>query len=151
MIPMAYPVHWFVTLFGPVEASARLPMLLYLPVLFCLLIQVIEWRSPCILGCAEEAALCLALAIYTVTMSYNASYDPYFADIAAPAAFETLTVICILATIYFLWNGRSGWFFFFALMSYLCRSTGLLMLGLLGVVIVWCVPEHRRPWLGSSA
>jgi hypothetical protein len=134
-------------LFGPIEASARLPMLLYLPVLFCLLVQLIEWRSPRPLEFAEEAALCFALAIYTVTMSFNASYNPYFADIAAPASFETLTVLCMLATIWFLWNARRGWFFFFALLSYLCRPTGLLVLGLLGVAIMFCKPKHRRPWL----
>jgi hypothetical protein len=147
MLPMAYPVHWFVTLFGAVEASARLPMLLYLPVLFCLLIELIEWRSPRQLGFAEEAVLCLALAAYTVTMSYNASYDVYFADIAAPAAFETLTIVCIAAAIYFLWSGHDLWFFFFGLLSYLCRPNGLLVLGLLGLAVAICVPERRRPLL----
>ncbi len=147
MIPMAYPVHWFAMLFGPVEASARLPMLLYLPVLFCLLVQLIEWRSPRALGFKEESLLCVAMAIYTVTMSYNASYDPYFADIAAPTAFETLTVVCILATIYFLWKNQAVWFFFFALLSYLCRPTGVLVLGLIGIAIVFYLPEQRRPRL----
>lgn len=147
MVTMAYPVHWFLTLFGPIEASARLPMLLYLPVLFCLLICLIESGSPRSLGLPEEALLCLALAIYTVTMSYNASYDPYFADMAAPAAFETLTVLCILATIYFLWCGKTFWFFVFALMSYLCRPTGILVLGLIGFAVLFFLQEYRKFWL----
>lgn len=147
MIPMAYPVHWFVTLFGPVEASARLPLLLYLPVLFCLLVELIEWRSPPALGLAEEALLCLALGIYTVTMSYNASYDPYFADIASPTAFDTLSVVCMLATINFLWSGQTVWFFFFALMSYLGRPTGFMVLGLLGLAVALTLPEFRKRWL----
>lgn len=147
MIPMAYPVHWFVMLFGLIEAAARLPLILYLPVLFCILVRLIEWCSPRVLGFAEEAVLFLALAVYTVTMSYNASYDAYFADIASPAAFETLTVICMLAAIYFLGRGRDLWFYFFALMSYLCRPTGLLVLGLMGLAIFFCWPENWKPWL----
>jgi hypothetical protein len=80
-------------------------------------------------------------------MSYNASYDPYFADIAAPATVETMTIICMLATIYFLWTNQNAWFFFFALMSYLCRPTGLLILGLLMLAIAICLPYYRRRWL----
>ncbi len=147
MFPMAYPVHWFVIVFGDFEFSARLPMLLYLPVLFCLLVQLIEWKSPRRLGCIEEALIILALGVYTVTMSFNASFDPYFADIAAPATFETLTIVCILAMINFLWRGQTVWFFFFAFMSFLCRPTGLLMLGFLGVVVLFCLPQHRISWL----
>jgi len=122
-------------------------MLLYLPVLFCALIRLIEWQSPRSLGFAEEAGLCLALGIYTVTMSYSASYDPYFADIAAPAAFETLTVVCIAAAICFLWSRQTAWFLFFAVLSYLCRPTGLMVLALLGFAVALALPEHRRRWL----
>jgi hypothetical protein len=147
MNAMAYPVHWFVALFGPVEASARLPFLLYLPVVFSLLLLLIETRSPGALGFREEALLCLALAIFVVTNSYNASYDPYFADLAAPTAFETMTTLCILATIYYLWKGAGFWFFFFALLSYLCRPTGLLILVLLGASTIMLTAEQRRTWL----
>lgn len=147
MIPMAYPIHWFIMLFGLIEAAARLPLLLYLPVIFCLLIQLIEFRSPRELGVAEEAVLFLALAVYTVTMSYSASYDPYFADIASPAAFESLTILCMLAVIYSLWSRRDFWFFFFAIMAYLCRPTGLMILGLLGLSVALCAKEQRYGWL----
>jgi hypothetical protein len=144
MIAMAYPIHWFVMFFGLIEATPRLPILLYLPVLFCLLIQLIEFDSPRSLGLVEEAALFLALAIYTVTMSFNASYDVYFADIASPAAFETLTVVCMLASIYFLWSGQDLWFFYFALLGYLSRPTGLMVLGLAGVSIAFCARERLQ-------
>lgn len=108
MLPMAYPIHWFVTLLGPVEAAARLPMILYLPLLFCLLLALIEWQSPRRLQASEEALILLALAILTVTLSFSASYDPYFADIASPAALEVCTVCCILATLYFLQTASSA-------------------------------------------
>ncbi|MBV7327901.1 hypothetical protein KFU94_06505 [Chloroflexi bacterium TSY] len=147
LLPMAYPVHWFVTLIGPVEAAARFPLLLYLPVLFCLTLQMIEWKSPRKLGFAEEAVLFLAFSIVLVTLGYNASYDPYFADLAAPTAFEIFTALTIAATIYFLWSGQIGWFLFFALVSYLGRPTGLLALGFLACIIFVFFAERRRKLL----
>jgi len=147
MLPMAYPVGWFVQMFGPLEVSARLPLLLYLAVLFCLLIEMIEWRSPRELGPLTEAAVCLAVTGYAVTMGFSASYDPYFADLAAPAAFETLTVVSILSALYFLWTGRTSWFLFFAVLSFLCRPTGLLVLGFAALATLVTMPERRRAWL----
>jgi hypothetical protein len=147
MIPMAYPVHWFLLLFGPVEAAARLPLALYLPVLFVGLVALIEWRSPRRLRSAEEAVLVLALAVYVVTMSYNASYDSYFADIAAPTAFETLTVLCMVGAAYFLWTGQRAWFLLFGVLGYLARPTGLLFLVLLGLAVAVSTRENLRPRL----
>ncbi|TFH67087.1 MAG: hypothetical protein E4G90_00120, partial [Gemmatimonadales bacterium] len=57
MLPMAYPIHWFVMLFGPIEAAARLPLVLYLPVLFASILALIELRSPRRLGRFEETAI----------------------------------------------------------------------------------------------
>ena len=147
MLPMAFPVHWFITLYGPVEAAARFPLLIYLPVVFCLLVDLVEWRSKRFLGLAEEALIALALGVYTVAMGYNASYDVYFADIAAPTALETMTILCMLAAIYYLWRDQAGWFYFFAVLSYLCRPTGLMVLGLLAVAVLLIMPEQRKRWL----
>jgi hypothetical protein len=110
-------------------------------------VELIEWDSRRSLGISEEAVLFLGLAVFTVVMAYNASYDPYFADIAAPTAFETLTLISILATVYFLWRGHDTWFFFFALLSYLCRPTGLMVLGLLGIAVPISAPSRCKALL----
>lgn len=147
MITMAYPASWFVGLIGPVEAAARLPLLLYLPVLFAVIIGLIEHRSPRRLGAPAEATIVLALAVYVVTMVFSASYTPYSADAAAPAAFETLTVLCVAATILFAWEGRSGWMLAFAVLAYFARPTGLQMLGLLAVGTVALAPADRRAQL----
>jgi hypothetical protein len=144
MLPMAYPVHWFIMLFGPIEAAARLPILLYLPILFMALAALIEFRSPRRLGGIEEAAIMLALAVYVVTMGYSASYDSYFADLSSPAAFETLTVTVMVAAASFLWSEQPGWFVGAAVLSYLARPTGLLFVLLLGLGLVLVAPERRR-------
>lgn len=147
LIGMAYPVQWFVLLFGPLEASARLPLLLYLPALFWLVVQTAEQGSPRRMRFSEEAALFVAFATFTVTMAFNASYDPYFADVAAPAAFEVLTVLCMLAAFEALRAGRDGWFLWYAILGFLCRPTGLLVLGLYAVGCLLAAPGEARRWL----
>jgi len=144
MLTMAYPNGWFVSLIGPIEAAARLPLALYLPVLFAVITDLIEHRSPRRLGPMAETAIVLALATYVVAMVFSASYTPYSADAAAPAAFETLTVLCIAATILFAWEGRTWWMLAFALLACFARPTGLLVLGLLAVGTVTLAPAQRR-------
>lgn len=147
MAPMAFPVHWFIALFGEIEAAARLPLLLYLPVIFCLLVELIEWQLPQRLGIVEESLLVLALAVITETLSFNASYDPYFADIASPMVIDLFEIIALMAVIYFLW--RQEWLFLavWVLLAIFGRPTGIFVLGLLAVGVFIFFPEKRRSWL----
>lgn len=147
ILPMAYPVHWFISIFGPLEVSARLPMLLYLLILFCLLIELIEWRSSRQLGALEEAGLGLGVFTYAVAMSFNASYNPYMSDVGSPAAAETLTVVCMLAAIYYLWREQSIAFLLFAVLAFLCRPTGLLVLVFAALATLVTQKDRRGPWL----
>ena len=147
MIPMAYPVHWFIMLFGPVEAAARLPLVLYLPVLFVGLLGLIEWKLSRQLQPLEELALVLSLFCYAVAMCFSASYNHYLADVASPSAIETLTVLFMLGVAYFLWTEQRAWFFLFSILGYLARPTGMLFLGLLGLGIVLSGQKGRRSQL----
>ena len=147
MLPMAYPVHWFIMLFGPIEAAARLPITLYLPVLFAALLALIEFRSPRRLGRVEDIAVVVALAVFVVTMGYSASYNSYFADLSSPAAFETLTITIMVAAAYFLWSEQPWWFVGAAVLSYLARPTGLLFILLFGAGVSLMAPERRRQTL----
>ncbi len=131
-ITMAYPISWFALLFGRGEGVVRLPFILNIVVLFFGLLALIEWRSPRRLRVAEEAVLVLGLGVYAVTVCYNASYDPYYADLNV-AASETLPVLCMVAAAYFIWAGQFRWFLLFALAAYFGRPTALLFLGLLGL------------------
>lgn len=153
MLAMAYPAHWFITVFGPLEVSARLPFLLYLPVLFLCLVQLIELNSSRRMGFREEALLLLGLAVFSVTMVFNSSYDPYFADIAAPAALETMTILSIAGAIYFLLTERMGWFLGFATLSFLTRPTALMVIGMVGLLTPLVFPTKARrwlPWIGGA-
>lgn len=143
MISMAYPTHFMIQLFGPVEAVSRLPLLLYLPVLFAGLTALVEAAAPRRLRALEELAIVAAMAGLVVTLGYSASYDPYTADVAAPTAFETLTLLCMTGVLWAFWTDRPATVIVFALLCYFARPTGLLFLGLLGAA-TWIFDPPQR-------
>ena len=145
MVPMAYPVSWFILLTGPLEAATRLPMAIYLMVLFAALLALIEHDAPRRLRPVEEAVVLLALAIYTTTMSFNSGYNNYYTDMSSPAAFETLTIVFMLASGWFLWTGRYTWFLLFTFAGFLARPTVLLFVMLLGAGIALVSEKNRTP------
>lgn len=153
MLPMAYPIHWCIMLFGPLEAAARLPMVFYIVVVFFGLLAFIEYKSPRRLRPAEQATLLLGLAVYVTAMSYNSGYNNYFTDMASPAAFETLTILFIIGSGYFLWTNMPGWFLLFTVLGFLARPTVLLFVVLLGAAIAissWREHRSRIPLIGVA-
>lgn len=135
MLPMAYPVHWFIMLFGATEVASRLPMVLYLIVLFSALTAWIEYQSPRRLKLIENIALLSGIACYSAAIGLNATYHPYLADMASPAATDTLAIVLMIAAGYFLWTQQRAWFLIFALLGFLARPTFLLFLIFMGIGI----------------
>jgi hypothetical protein len=140
----AYPASWFIRLFGQVEASARLPFLLYLPVLFSILVALIEHGRNNQLGLAERGLIWLQLAVYTIALAFSATYNQYVADIALPATQDTLFMICWLGFIHGFLKHALGWMCFFLGLAFLALPSGTLLTAfwLLAVAIVW----KPRPW-----
>lgn len=133
MMPMAYPIRWFQALYGPIEASARLPLILYLPALYSATVLLIEHGARRVLGRWEELAVVAALGVMLFSLVFNASYDPYFADPASPTTFEILTVTLMLGAAWALVAGRVGWFFAFALIGFMGRPSVMPMVAFLGL------------------
>lgn len=144
MLPMAYPIHWNIMLFGPIEAATRLPMVMYTVVVFAGLLSLIELDTPRRMRRLEPAVLLLAVAGYVTAISFNSGYDNYFTDMSSPPAFETMTILLIIGSCYFLWHGMRWWFLLFALLGFLARPTILLVLVLLGAGIWVASPDRRR-------
>ncbi len=136
----AYPASWFIRLFGPLEVSARLPMLLYLAALFGGLYALISLRRT-VPRAAECWLLWLALVVYFVTVSFSATYAPYAADIALPATQDSLLIACFLGFVLAFELGRAGWMFVFALLTHLSLPNGFLLIGFWVVAVVMT----RRP------
>lgn len=147
MLPMAYPIHWYIMLFGPIEAATRLPMVLYTVVVFAGLQAFIEHEAPRRMRRFEQAVLLLGIAGYVTAISFNSGYDNYFTDMSSPPAFETLTILLIIGSGYFFWTGMRWWFLLFAVLGFLARPTILLVVILLGAGIWFAAPERRRPGL----
>ena len=139
----SYPNHWFISFFGPFEAAARLPYLLYLCVIFGAIVLLAEHGTDRKLSGKEEAALWLGLACYTVVQAFNTNYEPFYADLAENAATDTLAAACFLAACYSLWTGKKTWFWTFALMTFTASPGGLLLLGALGGAVLLARPQ---PW-----
>ena len=155
VISPAYPFHFFLMIVGPIEAAVRLPFLLLLPIIYSLLIGVIEWGKTRALGTVHELLIVLALAIFTVVTVFSASYDYYIADMAAPAAEDVMVVLCVLGLFYALYH-QSVWtligyavigsfsrptmflFFMFIIGAILLvkRFSGKQWLSLLGIAII---------------
>lgn len=140
----AYPSSWFIRLFGEIEASARVPLLLFLPPLAAAIIALANHAMPRPLGAAERWLVWAAIAVYTVVISFSATYSPYSADIALPATQDTLLVVAFLGFVLSFIRRAWGWAAAFALGTYLSLPNGLLLLGFW--LIAWFLVARPRPW-----
>jgi hypothetical protein len=144
----AFPGAWFIRLFGELEVAARIPVLLYLVVLFCALIALIESGRSRPLRSAERWLLWAALGVYFVVVAYSATYSAYSADLALPATQDTLLVACLLAFILGFVEARIGWMFAWGLLTFFSLPNGLLLLACWGaaVTVTWRPLPWRRLW-----
>lgn len=133
-----YQASWFMRLFGQVEASVRLPLLLDMALLFAAIGSVAEAGRPRSL---QRSALLLiwgSVTTFALTMSFAATYNPYNADMSMPAPQDTLAMAAYLSAVAAFFNGDRGRLVVWACLSLLVSPIGLLSLGLtlgaLGVV-----------------
>jgi hypothetical protein len=144
LLSQAYPVSWFGNLFGFTEPAARLPVGLYAMMICAAIIALTEWNSSRRLRWSEEAALAMSVAACVVTLGWNASYNSYAADLAAPLAVELLTVLTILGVVFAWWSDRRGWMLAFAVIGNFNRPNMILVLGALAVATLWLRHENWR-------
>ena len=151
MIAEAYPVSWFIAVFGSNEPAARLPLMLFLPFLFAAIVCLIELCSERHLTWGEELALIFSLAAFVATLGYNDTYHPYSADISSPANIDILAVLLFIGMAYFLWSSQPSWFLAVSALGYLTRPTALMVLVLLGLGSLLSVHGRRSRiiWAGA--
>jgi hypothetical protein len=139
-----YPVSWFIRLFGPVEASARLPFLLELVALYAALITLVEYGRTRLLRATERWLIWLELTVFVVVVAYSATYSPYSADIALPATQDTLMMVCFLGFILAFLKREMIWMYLFIGFTYLTLPNGVQLIGfwLLSIILIW----KPRPW-----
>jgi hypothetical protein len=140
----SYPTAWFVRLLGEIEASARLPYLLFAGAgLYAGVLTVAEAareRGP--FDVATRWLLWAGLAVFSLVMGYSATYNPYHADFALPAAADALVIAWFLGVVWATATHRMGWMIGFGVAAYLTSPAGVVLLGLWLVAIALFL----RPW-----
>ena len=147
----AFPASWFLRAFGPLEFSARAPLLLALLATHAAIVALAEVRDRGTdvprrtLDTGERLLIWAALLVYTIVVAYSATYSPYSADIAIPGAQDTMLVALFAATMIALASDEAGWMMLFGLLSYLALPNGLLLLGMLWLAVLLVYrPVPRR-------
>ncbi|QOY85362.1 hypothetical protein [Paludibaculum fermentans] len=124
----AFPGSWFVRIFGDSEASARLPLFLYLLVLFFGVLASVTRR----IGRPGQILIWIALVIYLVVAGYSITYNPYHADLASPATQDTLFVVCFLGFALAYCQRAYGSLVLWTAALYTCWPTGAML------ACLWC-------------
>ncbi|MBK8248083.1 MAG: hypothetical protein IPK85_11870 [Gemmatimonadetes bacterium] len=150
----AFPNAWFLRLFGEVEFAARVPLLLYLVVLWAGVRRVgAALMSPRRVSGAAEIGLALSLVAYLLAMSFSASYSPYSADMALPATQDTLLVIAFLGVVTAAVERDRPALFVCTFLTYVSLPSGLLLIGFwlaARVVVERPVPWREVVWGGGA-
>lgn len=140
----AYPMSWFVRLLGVSETSARVPYLLLLPVLFAVIVSIIDHNYEFKLRSIEKWLIWLVLTIFTIVIAYSASYSRYSADLALPAVQDTLFLVFFLGFILADFRRDTGWWITFLVLSFLTLPSGTILAGfwLFAIIII----QRPIPW-----
>ena len=143
----AFPGSWFVRLFGEVEASVRLPFVLYLIILYTAVVAVAE-EARDQLRAIDRSLFVLPLVAYGLAMSFSATYDPYSADLALPATTDTLLLITFFGAALAFLRGEMVLLCMWTTLTFSVQPNGTLLLALWGVAaLVFLRPRPVRPAL----
>jgi hypothetical protein len=143
MVPQAAPIRWFILLYGPIEAAARLPLLLSLTPILAGLIGLIEVRAPRRLGRIEEVGVALGVAMVTMAVGLHATYSPYAVDLASPTAIEFVAVVLVLGAILAFWRDEALTFLALSGVALLARPTAAVIILLAGLGTMVLEPGRR--------
>ncbi len=143
----AFPGSWFVRLFGDLEASVRLPFVLYLIVLYTAVVAVAE-EARDRLRAIDRSLLVLPLLAYGLAMSFSVAYDPYSADMALPAATDNLLLVTFFGTVLAFLRREIVLLCMWTTLTFLVQPNGTLLLALWGVAaLLFLRPRPVRPSL----
>ncbi len=146
-ITLAYPTAWFMAWFGPVDAAARWPLVLALPVLHAGLMELIAWKSVRLPGFLVGGAVAVALASVTTALVFSGGYDPHLPDAASPAALDLLFLALLAGAVLNLVEGRWVMTALLAALALFTRPTTVLILGTALLAGVVFLEEHRWRWI----
>ncbi len=124
---------WFLRLFGEVEFSVRMLVLLCFPVLLSSILSLIRFNKTEIHEARTVWFAGLALFLACFVFMYNTSYDPYRADMATPMAREMLLMTCFFGFIQFFVMARIGLSVLFIGLTAIAVPSGIPLLVFWGI------------------
>lgn len=144
----AYPVSWFLRLFGASETSVRIPYLLFLIVLFAAIMALVEHDINFKLKTFDKWLTWLILVIFTIVLAYSATYSQYFADLALPATQDTLFLALFLGFTLAFFRREKIWWALFLILALMTLPSGTILVGfwLLALAIVQRPTPWRKIW-----
>jgi len=141
-----FPSSWFMRLFGAIEASVRLPFILYLVVLVSAIISVAEVQKERPLGPRALGLIWCSVLSFALVMAYSATYDPYAADIALPATQDTLLMVVFLGALLAYVQREHGWLVLFSVLTLISSPVGVVLLGTILLGLFFSIRPYRwRP------
>jgi hypothetical protein len=153
MIAQAFPAYWFTTVVGACEAAPRLPVVVFLPVVLLGVVALSERGLGRRLSWTALVAASTAVLCGSAMLAFNASFDPYHAELASPAALDAMTVAMMMGVVVAFLDRRAGWLLSCAGIAHFCRPSGLLLLLVLGACafVVDRGARLRRAALAAAA
>lgn len=119
----------FMRLFGETAFAIRAVYLLGAMLLAVSLMECIRFQRSLSASWRVAGAVGAGLLLFAYALAFNATYDPYFSDIALPMGREPLIVVTFLGFALFSWMQRYAWMTAFAALSYLSGPNGLILMG----------------------
>lgn len=135
---------WFFRLFGSTELSVRLPIFLGLAVLNLVILDFLRGKRDKDLGWPIILSIASTLLLYVFVLAYQTSYNPYFADIALPAAREPMLVVVLLGFIHFFRIKRPVWSAVMTLILCFTTPSAPVLIGLWMIAVF--LTSETKPW-----
>lgn len=144
---------WFLRLFGEVEFSVRMLVLLCFPVLLSSVLALIRLNKADVHEVRTVWFAGLALFLACFVFMYNTSYDPYRADMATPMAREMLLMTCFFGCIQFFMQARIRLTIMFVGLTAIAVPSGIPLIifwGIASVLILRPIPVRMLSVLLSA-
>lgn len=144
MITQIFPARWFDTIFPASDAAPRLPILLFLPLVFAGVTALGELGQARRAGWLQLAAIALTTLTFGAVLGTNASFDPYHCDPSSPGALDVQTGALLLGLLEAAASLSAPRLLLFTLLGHGARPTTFLVLLLLAATVRLYAPKGAR-------
>ena len=145
MLTQIFPAYWFDTLFPASDVGPRLPLLLFLPLVFAGVTALAEHGRSRRAEWPQLIAAALTTLTFGAVLGMNASFDPYHCDSSSPGAIDVQTGALLLGLFEAAAALSTPRLLLFALLGHGARPTTFLVLLILAATVrLYAARGERR-------